>query len=360
MLSTIILQNGAPRSNVEKLVAALGGTLSSDIALISRGEVPASTGISQMIAQGQNLTTTLRSVLDTLKEQSVLLIDARIEYDVEQLCNAITAALQNDGTITYIPIQHGDETVELPELSTESLVSTIGSYTQWPTQIVIAKKNILANPELEGRTWNQLLAQAMIRAASEDEVIAHGTLNVEAGAETSLDEVARLSDVELAGLLVFAVRSNNIEDLFPRHAWNDHKEESAAASYHSLAALFVRLGDVQSAMDCLKLSDRLEDSPRSLALKGIIALEKGEILGAVANMVSSLQQYELRKKNDGKHYLSFAPNNLEAINSKLNAGLQALNKRDNKTALGHFAQAVFNFDDFYSEFGIDKVVGTIN
>jgi hypothetical protein len=102
----------------------------------------------------------------------------------------------------------------------------------------------------------------------------------------------------------------------------------------------------------LKLSDQLEDSPRSLALKGIIAFDRGETLGAVANLVSSLQQYELRKKSDGSHYLSFAPNNLERINSNLNAGLQALNKRNNEAALEHFAEAVNDFDTFYTEHGV--------
>lgn len=62
-------------------------------------------------------------------------------------------------------------------------------------------------------------------------------------------------------------------------------------------------------------------------------------------MVSSLQQYETRKNDDNKsHYLSFKPNDLEVVNSKLHAGLEALNLRDNESALSYFAEAVFDFD----------------
>ena len=105
-----------------------------------------------------------------------------------------------------------------------------------------------------------------------------------------------LQSAETARLLRSIVNNCNIEDLFPNHDWTQHGQESAAAAYHSLAALFIKLQDTEAAMECLAFSDQLEDSPRSLALKGLIAIEKGETLAAVANMVSSLQQYESRKK----------------------------------------------------------------
>jgi hypothetical protein len=149
--------------------------------------------------------------------------------------------------------------------------------------------------------------------------------------------------------------ASNIEEIFPRHDWERHEEESAAACYHTLAAMFIRLGDGASASECLKLSDRLENSPRSLALKGIIALSRGEILGAVANMVSSLQQYELRKKEAARHYQRFMPQDLEVINQKLHEGLAALNTRNNEVAYKCFAEAVFNFDSFYRDNRVNSV-----
>ena len=103
----------------------------------------------------------------------------------------------------------------------------------------------------------------------------------------------------------------------------------------------------------LQFGDRLEDSPRSLALKGLIALKQGEVLAAVANMVSSLQEYEKRKVESGNHYLTFKPRNLEDINTSLQNGLSALNKRENDRAAEFFTDAVFQFDQFYEDCGLN-------
>ena len=140
-----------------------------------------------------------------------------------------------------------------------------------------------------------------------------------------------------------------IEDIFPNHAWDAHLNESLAACYHTLAAYFIKLADFDSALDCLRHSDTLEDSPRALALKALISQANGETLGAVANMVSSLQQYEQRKDPSAPHYVSFQPRDIEVVNAKLKDGLEALNRRDNETALNKFTEAVFNFDEFYDD-----------
>jgi hypothetical protein len=149
-----------------------------------------------------------------------------------------------------------------------------------------------------------------------------------------------------------AIDGLNIEELFPQHDWKSFSQESAAASYHSLAALFLRFQDPESAAQCLACSEKLEESPRYFALQGLIQQAQGETLGAVANLVSSLQCYEARKTTDGKHYLSFTPNNLEVIKTRLAEGLEALNKRDNNRALASFSDAVFSFDSFYSDHGV--------
>jgi hypothetical protein len=144
----------------------------------------------------------------------------------------------------------------------------------------------------------------------------------------------------------------NIEELFPQHNWKLFSKESAAASYHSLAALFLRFEEPEAAAQCLACSEKLEESPRYFALQGLIQQAQGETLGAVANLVSSLQCYEARKTTDGKHYLSFTPSNLEVIKNRLAEGLDALNKRDNTRALASFSDAVFSFDSFYSDHGV--------
>lgn len=146
-----------------------------------------------------------------------------------------------------------------------------------------------------------------------------------------------------------------IENLFPNLPWSTHKEEALASAFHSLAAMFLKLGDTLSAEDCISQSEPLDDSPRALALRAIISRRKGETLGAVANMVSSLQQYEQRKKDNGTHYTTFSPRNIEVVNNKLKAGLEALNQRDNEAALGNFSDAVFEFDGFYAQFGLELI-----
>lgn len=166
---------------------------------------------------------------------------------------------------------------------------------------------------------------------------------------------ASLSTMTRSQLIKGAIAQLNIEDFFPDHPWNSHKEESLAACFHTLAALFMRLGDTDAAEECIIQGDQFEDSPRALALKALLSKLQGETLGAVANMVSSLQQYEQRKADNGSHYLAFKPNNIEVINYRLKEGLEALNKRDNEEALSKFTEAVFNFDPFYSEMGLDKL-----
>ena len=138
-----------------------------------------------------------------------------------------------------------------------------------------------------------------------------------------------------------------IEELFPNHAWETFQAESLAACYHVLAAYFIKLGDLESAEDCLQQSEPLEASPRTLALRALISQRHGETLGAVANMVSSLQQYEQRKNPTTAHYVSFQPKDIEVVNVNLKDGLEALNRKDNAEAFNKFSEAVFNFDGFF-------------
>lgn len=159
---------------------------------------------------------------------------------------------------------------------------------------------------------------------------------------------------ERAALLRFLLNIAPIERIFPEHEWNDFPQESAAACYQRLAAMFLHLEDFQAVQDCLTYSDQFEDSPRSLALKGYLAFQQGEPLAAVANLVSSLQEYEKRKLDDKPRYVTFAPQNLDLINERLNAGLNALNERDNCTAFKYFSEAVWNFDSFFENAGMEQ------
>lgn len=173
---------------------------------------------------------------------------------------------------------------------------------------------------------------------------------------TSASIAPEVGKEERAILLNTAISSILIEELAPQHAWKEFESESLAATYHEIGAQFIKLEDFETALEILALSDRFEDSPRSLALRGLISKMKGETLDAVANMVSSLQQYEKRKAQEEPHYLIFRPQSFDIVNEVLKDGLDALNQRDNENALSHFAKAVFEFDGFYQQHGIDKKI----
>jgi hypothetical protein len=212
-----------------------------------------------------------------------------------------------------------------------------------------------ANSSDDATTVTELLLRSLIRASAAGDSIRCSSSSEIILSGAMLRALCELDTSALARTLSTAIDAMNIEELFPNHAWQDHSQESAAAVYHSLAALFLRFGDIESANQCLAHSERLEESPRLFALKGLIQHTQGETLGAVANMVSSLQCYETRKVPDGKHYISFKPKNLEIIASRLVDGLNALNRQDNDKALTHFSEAIFNFDSFYSEHGVQSL-----
>ena len=286
-------------------------------------------------------------VLNGTSAASVLFVDIDTARTPELLSQIIREAADRPGAIRYAAFE---ESV-LPELRTDTLITAISQVNPWPLGAVALPIATIRNGlPLEGSV-TEFIASLLIRAAIEGEAIETFTTEL---AGCALEE---LSDDARARLLGYAVNACNIEELFPNHAWQQHEEESAAACYHTLAALFIRFGDLDTAKECLAFSDRLEDSPRSLALRALIALSEGETLGAVANLISSLQQYEIRKRNENNtHYLSFSPPDLAAVNTELHEGLNALNKQDNRTALNHFAAAVFHFDGFYRQNGLDGLV----
>lgn len=169
--------------------------------------------------------------------------------------------------------------------------------------------------------------------------------------------VNQLKKFERAYLLEQVLNLFNIEELYTEFDWENHSSESASCAYHNLAAIFIKLEDYSRAEDCLNISDELEESPRSMALRALISNCKGETLQAVAGLVSSLQHYEVRKKNENKmHYLEFVPKDLEKVNERLSKGLTALNHRDNESALFHFADAIYNFDEFYNEHELKELL----
>ncbi|MEZ4754010.1 MAG: hypothetical protein R3A13_06810, partial [Bdellovibrionota bacterium] len=287
--------------------------------------------------------TQLLKAISRASGNRLLIIDASAELSASDLQKLSDSS--SDIAVAGANLEiNGDN---ISNLSSELIVSAIASSTAWPISAIMSSKK-----NFEPILSTTISSAAAVLVAGITQAIANG-LNIQA---VSASSSTTLSKQERASVLEYVVNNFNIEDLFPNHAWKEHGEESAAACYHTLAAQFIKLNKIDSALECLSFSDRLEDSPRSLALKALIAAEKGETLGAVANMVSSLQEYEKRKIETTGQYLNFIPTDLNLINENLNAGLEALNKRDNETALEFFSTAVFNFDSFYKDCGFDDKV----
>ncbi|MDC0358042.1 hypothetical protein OAO01_04430 [Oligoflexia bacterium] len=367
MTSIIVLENKAIKSDIEQTMSAVKQQQNSRAILLTEDSalnLKEQEGIRISVRSADLLSTDIQSVLETVTDNVVIFIDARMKPSAEQLEQFVTKSNAMSAAIGCCSFESDSTTIELPQIGADSLVQCLSRESNWPFTMIAINKALLLGEDLEAQSASEYFGKAMIKAISEGEAIDSSSINFEIDQSDMerMESLTSLSHIELAECLRHAINSFNIEDLFPQQAWKLHGNESAATSYHTLCALFIKLEDAESALECLSLSDQLEDSPRSLALKGLIALHKGETLEAVANMVSSLQEYEKRKAgdNDSKHHLRFTPNNLEVINESLQSGLEALNKRDNSAALDYFADAIFNFDSFYQDYGLDQYRSRMN
>jgi tetratricopeptide (TPR) repeat protein len=158
---------------------------------------------------------------------------------------------------------------------------------------------------------------------------------------------------ELGRALRHAIEVIPVEELFPSNPWDTRHPESTLSCYQQLAAKFVRFGDLQAAESCLNQADRIAESPRSLALRAVVAMERGETLGAIAKLITSLQEYEQQRQPRASIAVESGTNPpFDSVNTELKAGLDALNAQDNSSALRHFARAVREFDSFYRDSGL--------
>lgn len=353
MVSIIVIENGGSTETLKDIVKTAMEVHGTETFLVANAPLPEVWQTRNYIAMSHSSPNScIQNAINKARYDLILFIDSKASTSLDQLTQMIAAMSSNSSSFTYAEVQSANEVIEMPDLSAANLVSAITATAPWPVLMVgTSKKMLQSMGEMNGSSITEIIVRMMVKAAAQGEEIASAPFTLEIGEEAAAS--LAISRESTARCLNTAVNSCNIEELFPSHPWSSHEEESAAASYHTLAAHFMRLGDSDSAMACLSFSDQFEDSPRSLALKGLIAQSRGELLGAVANMVSSLQQYETRKNDDNKsHYLSFKPNDLEVVNSKLHAGLEALNLRDNESALSYFAEAVFDFDPFYKDLGV--------
>jgi hypothetical protein len=333
----------------------------ADIIVVSTKARPESFSLGIWVC-AETLVEAMAQATSMAASKRILVVSSSLAFNLTDL-SKLTAEIENCRILDHIIVAPsiGGTVLEIPEISGEGIIQSLNHNDIWPLLCVATSRYALSaiRPETT-ESVTELLVQALIRATAEGDTVRVSNSITPLANAASVAAIASLSPAAKARCLHAAVDSMNVEELFPQHNWMSYSKESAAASYHSLAAMFLRFSDPNSAAECLACSEQLEESPRYFALQGLIHQAQGETLGAVANLVSSLQCYEARKENDGKHYLSFAPGNLEIIKTRLAEGLDALNKRDNQRALESFSEAVFNFDSFYAEHGVAPASRTRN
>lgn len=351
MQSIVILGD---RASKDELCKALSSCLKAGYTqpmVLASCEDNSGIGLDEVIEQARYNSSSNSDILFTTPE---LALNTELLKELNE-----KRSLESPNAIVYAPINITDENKLSRSVSLESknLVQSISEHAYWPIAYLSIPQNTLRelSPSLKSEpNANQpdsshlLVAKILIHAlAQAEEIIA-----LEQTVELTNSSKLTLTVEEQSQALSAILASHNIEELFPNLDWQRHSKESAALGYQNIAACFIKLKEIDKAYDCLNLSDSLEDSPRAMAMKGLIAEKRGATLEAVAQMVASLQQYESRKRDRLEHLVQFIPRNLKVINSDLHAGLAALNQRDNSQALKHFCSAVFHFDSFFEDSGL--------
>jgi len=355
MVSAILFSNGASEDQIRKLSNAIRDNITPEIILVTTEPKINIGKVTVIHSDASTISDAILAAFQKASGTKLLCLDCNIAMN-PQIIAQIGAEIQNnaDSSFSYFAVRVADELIDYPHSSLDNLVNFISTRSLWPLGCVsLAKSFVSRIDKLNGKNSQTILANLLVRAMSDGEVVQQQETIIEIARSNSVVDSFEVAQTERAELLHGLVESSYIEDLFPDYAWDEFGEECAALCYHNLAAIMFRLGNVFYAEQCLTLGDKFEDSPRSLALKGLIAENQGQTLEGVARLVASLQQYETRKRDDGKHYIVFRPQDIEKINVSLQAGLDALNKRDNENAMLHFRNAVFNFDEFYTAWGLN-------
>lgn len=355
MHSAIVIDDGRSQTAaIDKVQHLKDVKTFADIIVASTRQAP--TGCTACLwITSDSLVTALAQAASSAASKRALVISASMSTDSIDL-SKIVPEIENRSVLEHIiftTIKDG-RSLPVPDISPESIVTSLSNSEIFPLLCVATSRYALSSVrhhQLESVT--EFLTHALITSVSDgDTVRVSSTISPMVESEM-WNNLTLLSNKAKSRCLRAAVDGLNIEELFPSHNWGLFSKESAAASYHSLAALFLRFDDPDSAAQCLNCSENLEESPRYFALQGLIHKAQGETLGAVANLVSSLQCYEARKDNQqGQHYLTFKPSNLEIIKTRMAQGLEALTRRDNVKAFESFSDAVFEFDSFYTEHGV--------
>jgi hypothetical protein len=354
MHTAIVIDDSSSQSTVQDTAQMLSDVHAfADIIVVSKRQSPDNFSLGMWITSSSTADG-LKQATALAASKRVLIVSSALAFSFTDL-SKLVAEIENRSVLEHIIVapMADDAMLDMPEIAPDTVVQAINRYDVWPLFCVSTTRHALNSVRMEeAESTAEVLLQALINSIADGDSVKVSSIISPLIHPAAAEAIGALSPAAKARSLHYAVDGMNIEELFPNHNWKTFSQESAAAAYHSLAALFLRFGDADKAAQSLSCSERLEESPRFFALQGLIQHAQGETLGAVANFVSSLQCYEARKKADSSHYLTFTPGDLETIKARLAEGLEALTRRDNARALASFSDAVFNFDSFYADHGV--------
>lgn len=357
MPQVIVIETEQNHPSTKTLLEALKKAGLSNCMLVAQALPPGTVPENHFFSLSKDSLTNSVHKAASQSEGQLLFVNSQASLEGSQLDKVIKdSSHTSKGALSYVPLKGEKGLIDFPEAKAEDLVPFLARVPAVPFLAISVDKGFVEkHTKTDCETPRELMAQFFMQAAGEGQKVARCPTEIPLKSAGIPEKSLRLTSAESARCLRLAAELSNIEELFPKHEWKKFQNESMAASYHTLAAVFIHLNDLESAQDCIKQSEPLEDSPRTLALKALISLKRHEHLGAAGNMITSLQQYETRKRSSESHYLSFNPKDFEQINNNLKTGLDALNRKDNQTAVRHFAAAIFQFDPFYHENGIDNI-----
>jgi hypothetical protein len=262
----------------------------------------------------------------------------------------VLTSIDTNATIAYAPVNQGSLPVEFPGMSaagmlSEKLLQELQPGMTVPAAAMSVDIGLLLETQTTSQTLPGLALELFLEAQQRGDSLSESAPAVTVSGSP---EALLPPNTDIAASVRKAIESIAIEDLFPSLPWSSSERESGTSAYHSLAAKFIRLGDLSSAETCLDRAEELHSSPRTLALRAVVAMERGETFGAIAKLIASLQEYEQGSKTP---YTRISEN-VEHVNSELKQGLEALNAQDNTGALTHFVRAIREFDGFYKETGL--------
>jgi hypothetical protein len=360
MHTAIVIDDSSSQSTVQDTAQMLSDVKAfADVIVVSKRTSPENFAFGMWIS-AESIPAGLAQATALAASKRVLIVSSALAFSFTDL-SKLVAEIENRSVLEHIIVNPmaDDTMLDMPEIAPETIVQSINRYDLWPLFCVSTTRHALNSVRMEAaESAPEIILQALINSIADGDTARASNIITPLIHPAAAEAIGSLSLAAKARSLHYAVDAMNIEELFPNHNWKTFSQESAAAAYHSLAALFLRFQDADKAAQCLSCCERLEESPRYFALQGLIQRAQGETLGAVANFVSSLQCYEARKKADASHYLSFSPGDLDMIKTRLAEGLEALTRRDNDRALASFSDAVFNFDSFYAEHGVASAAGS--